>query len=104
MSTPRHALLLSLALVACACGSGTHDAQRDAPKSDTAAATGAPATADKIVVVASYSGKQLTSAAVLEEMERLPGPSRSYLSAPDRKRQFVENLILNELLFTEAEK
>ena len=55
-------------------------------------------------MVASYAGKQLTSAAVLEEMERLPGPSRSYLSAPDRKRQFVENLILNELLFTEAQK
>src|SRR4030095_17111845 len=51
-----------------------------------------------------YSGNKLPSAAVREESERLPGPSRSYLSAPDRKRQFVENLILNALLFTEAQK
>src|SRR4029077_9280890 len=68
-----------------------------------AAAQGA-ATVDKTEVVATYSGKKLTSADVVQEIERLPGPSRAYLSAPDRKRQFVENMILNDLLFTEAQK
>ncbi len=55
-------------------------------------------------VVATYAGKQLTSAEVLAEMERLPGPSRAYLAQPERKRQFVENLVLNDLLFAEAER
>ena len=78
MLTPRHALLLSLALLASACAPGTQEASREAPKP---AATGsdAPATAEKTVVVASYAGKQLTSAAVLEEMERLP-PRRAAIS------------------------
>jgi peptidyl-prolyl cis-trans isomerase C len=55
-------------------------------------------------VIATYDGKKLTSVRVLEEIERLPGPSRSYLAQPDRKKQFVENIILNDLLFAEAEK
>jgi peptidyl-prolyl cis-trans isomerase C len=59
---------------------------------------------DTSEVVATYNGKKLTSAEVVQEIERLPGPSRAYLSAPDRKRQFVENMILNDLLFTEAQK
>jgi peptidyl-prolyl cis-trans isomerase C len=76
---------------------------------DTAAAPAADAakggeTVEDVTVVATYSGKKLTSADVLEEIERLPGPSRAYLSAPDRKRQFVENLILNDLLFEEGKK
>jgi peptidyl-prolyl cis-trans isomerase C len=37
-------------------------------------------------------------------MERLPAPSRAYVTAPERKRQFVENLILNDLLFDEGQK
>ncbi len=96
---------LSLALLASACAPGTKEAAQDAP----AAATPAPAaptaaTDTATAVVATYAGKQLTSAAVIEEIERLPGPSRSYLAAPDRKRQFVENIILNDLLFGEAQK
>ena len=81
MLTPRHTLLLSLALLASACAPGTKEASREAPKP---AATGsdAPATAEKTVVVASYAGKQLTSAAVLEEMERLPAPSRATCRRP----------------------
>jgi peptidyl-prolyl cis-trans isomerase C len=104
MSITRHVLLLSMAVLAGACAPGTKEAAREAPKADAAAGASAPTTVEKTAVVATYAGKQLTSAAVLEEIERLPGPSRSYLSAPDRKRQFVENIILNDLLFTEAEK
>jgi len=41
---------------------------------------------------------------VTKEMERLPAPSRAYLQAPDRKKQFIENMILNELLYAEGQK
>jgi peptidyl-prolyl cis-trans isomerase C len=104
MSTLRRILPLSLALLAGACAPGSKDAPHEAQKADAAAGDAASATVEKTAVVATYAGKQLTKAAVLEEIERLPGPSRSYLSAPDRKRQFVENLVLNDLLFGEAQK
>src|SRR5207245_7891768 len=55
-------------------------------------------------VVATYQGRQLTADQVRQEMERLPAPSRAYVTAPERKRQFVENLILNDLLFDEGKK
>jgi peptidyl-prolyl cis-trans isomerase C len=55
-------------------------------------------------VVASYAGKKLTSGQILREMERLPTPSRAYLNAPERKRQFVDNMILNDLLYEEGKK
>jgi hypothetical protein len=44
-------------------------------------------------VLATYSAKRLTTGKMTKEMERLPSPSRAYLSAPDRKRQFVRNLV-----------
>src|SRR5262245_45931676 len=77
------------------------------PKAETAAA--APAADAKPAddggeVVATFSGNRLTSARVLKEMERLPAPSRAYLQAPDRKRQFVDNMILNDLLYNEGQK
>lgn len=77
------------------------DGEAAAPATDTAQGT---ETVEDVAVVATYSGKKLTSADVLAEIERLPGPSRTYLSAPDRKRQFVENMILNDLLFEEGKK
>ena len=55
-------------------------------------------------VIASYGGKKLTSGQILREMERLPTPSRAYLNAPERKRQFVDNMILNDLLYDEGKK
>jgi peptidyl-prolyl cis-trans isomerase C len=100
MRTRSVLLLLPAAVLAAACAPPAEKPEGEAAK---AAPSGA-ATVDTTEVIATYSGKKLTSAAVLEEIERLPGPSRSYLSAPDRKRQFVENLILNDLLFTEAQK
>jgi peptidyl-prolyl cis-trans isomerase C len=103
MRTPRALPLLSAIVLATACGSPAEKTAGEAPKPAPAAATGGT-TVDTTEVVATYSGKKLTSANVIEEIERLPGPSRSYLSAPDRKRQFVDNMILNDLLFTEAQK
>src|SRR5947207_793899 len=60
---------------------------------------GAPAGGE---VVATYQGRTLTSGRIAQELERLPAPSRTYLAAPDRKRQFVENLALNDLLYAEG--
>jgi peptidyl-prolyl cis-trans isomerase C len=71
-----------------------------APTTSPAAKTAAP----EGDVVATYSGNRLDTARVTKEMERLPAPSRAYLQAPDRKRQFVENMILNELLYAEGQK
>jgi len=55
-------------------------------------------------VIASYQDRTLTSDDVSREFERLPAPSRTYLAAPDRKRQFVENLVMNDLLYEEGQK
>jgi hypothetical protein len=41
-------------------------------------------------VIATYGGNRLDTTRVVKEMERLPAPSRAYLQAPDRKRQFIE--------------
>jgi peptidyl-prolyl cis-trans isomerase C len=64
-------------------------------------ATPAPAAGE---TVATYKGRTLTSGQIAQEFERLPGPSRTYLAAPDRKRQFVENLVMNDLLFEEGKQ
>jgi peptidyl-prolyl cis-trans isomerase C len=53
-------------------------------------------------VVATYKGHTLTSGRIAQEFERLPAPSRAYLTAPERKRQFVENLVMNDLLYEEG--
>src|SRR5207253_3300749 len=53
-------------------------------------------------VVATYQGHTLTSGRIAQEFERLPAPSRSYLAAPERKRQFIENLVVNDLLYAEG--
>jgi peptidyl-prolyl cis-trans isomerase C len=79
-----------------------------APAANPATATTTPpaakAASPEGEVVATYSGNRLDTARVTKEMERLPAPSRAYLQAPDRKKQFVENMILNELLYAEGQK
>jgi peptidyl-prolyl cis-trans isomerase C len=92
------AFVLLPMLYATGCGPGS-----DAPGTPTAGpATTLGAAAGE--VVATYKGRKVTSDAVMQELERLPVPSRSYLTAPDRKRQFVENMIMNDLLFEEGQK
>ena len=49
-------------------------------------------------MIATYAGKQFTSEDFRREVERLPPRSRAQLTTPERKRQFVDNFILNELL------
>lgn len=99
-------LLLPCALVLGGCQQqGSKEA---APAGEAAKAPAAEKPAgtevDTSEVVATYAGKKLTSAEVVTEIERLPGPSRTYLASPDRKKQFVENMILNDLLFAEGQK
>jgi peptidyl-prolyl cis-trans isomerase C len=53
-------------------------------------------------VIATYKGHTMTSDRLTQEFERLPGPSRSYLTSPERKRQFIDNLVMNDLLFDEG--
>ena len=80
------------------------DAAPDAKPGASAAASAADTSANDGEVLATYSGNRLTTGRVLKEMERLPAPSRAYLQAPDRKRQFVDNMILNELLYGQGQK
>jgi len=74
------------------------------PEAPAAAPAGDKSGGDGGEIVATFSGNRLSTSRVLKEMERLPAPSRAYLQAPDRKRQFVDNMILNDLLFGEGQK
>jgi peptidyl-prolyl cis-trans isomerase C len=78
--------------------------EKPADKATAATAAAAPASEDAGEVVATYGGKRLTTGRITKEMERLPAPSRAYLAAPDRKKQFVENMILNDLLYDQGQK
>ena len=74
---------------AAACASG------NAPTTTTAAS---PAAKSGGEVMATYAGKQFTSDDFRREVERLPPRSRAQLTTPERRRQFVDNYILNDLL------
>jgi len=67
-----------------------------------AGASGTAAREDSGEVIATYGSHKLTSGQVMRELERLPPPSRTYLAVPERKRQFVDNMIMNDLLFDEG--
>jgi peptidyl-prolyl cis-trans isomerase C len=85
------------------CQQDTSAPPAPAAKSDVPATTAAKPSDDG-EVLATYGGNRLGVNRVTKEMERLPAPSRAYLQAPDRKRQFVENLVLNELLYAEGQR
>jgi peptidyl-prolyl cis-trans isomerase C len=89
------AVLAVLSGIACKQGGQTTAAGKTS--------TTAPA-ADAGAVIARYAGKSLTTADAQEAMKRLPGPSRVYLTSIDRKRQFVDNLIMNDLMFEEGKR
>ena len=92
-----HACTVLLGLAVC---SGCEQAKDQSAKDTTA--TTAPA--EKGEVVASYKGREITSTDLVKELERLPAPSRVYLTQPERRKQFVENLIMNDLLFREGQQ
>src|SRR5690242_4821343 len=74
---------------AAACASGS------AP---SATSSSTPAAKSGGEVIATYAGKQFTSDDFRREVERLPPRSRAQLTTPERRRQFVDNYILNDLL------
>ncbi len=70
-------------------------------KSGTASdATGKPAGE----VVATYKGHTVTADEVRKQLEQMAPPARTYLSSLDRKRSFVENMIMNDLMYAEGSK
>src|SRR5437899_11597241 len=91
---PRWAAFLVAMLALGACGKDKPEATAPAEQG-TSAKMKAEAPGE---VVATYQGRQLTADQVRQEMERLPAPSRAHVTALDRKRESVENLILNDLL------
>ena len=92
-----HACTVLIGLLVC---SGCGQPQDKATTGTTVA--GAPV--ERGEVVATYKGREITSADLVKELERLPAPSRVYLTQPERRKQFVENLIMNDLLFREGER
>jgi peptidyl-prolyl cis-trans isomerase C len=98
-------IVFAVALGTAACQQGEHShTPASAPPAQPTSQAPEAASAESGDVIATFSGRTLTSGRISKEIERLPAPSRAYLSAPDRKKQFVENMILNELLFAEGEK
>jgi peptidyl-prolyl cis-trans isomerase C len=61
-----------------------------------------PAGAGGGEVIASYGTKRLTSADLLREIDRMPPRSRAQLTSLERRHQFVDNYVLNDLLADEA--
>jgi peptidyl-prolyl cis-trans isomerase C len=49
-------------------------------------------------VVASWGDETLTTEEFLIEVERMPPRARTQLSAPERRRQFVDSFVMNDLL------
>jgi len=92
-----HACTVLIGLLVC---SGCGQPQDKSTTGTTVAA----APAERGEVVATYQGREITSTDLVKELERLPAPSRVYLTQPERRRQFVENLIMNDLLFREGQQ
>ncbi|HZP42780.1 MAG TPA: peptidylprolyl isomerase [Candidatus Binatia bacterium] len=83
-------------LAALAVGCGGRAEQAASSESAAPAPTGE--------VIATYAGHTLDSTRVAQELGRLPAASRTYLAAPERKRQFVEQMVLTDLLYEEGRK
>ncbi len=62
----------------------------------------APRSAEEGKTIATYGSKRFTQGDFAREIERLPPRSRMQLTSPERKRQFVDNTILNDLLAAEG--
>ncbi|HEY2386079.1 MAG TPA: peptidylprolyl isomerase [Candidatus Binatia bacterium] len=92
---PKSRIVAAMALAALAACS--RDASEHKP---AAAASAAPPAAQSGggKVIASYANKTFTQADFARELDRLPPRSRTQLTTPERKRQFVDNYILNDLL------
>ncbi len=92
-------MMAALTLVA-ACEGGKPAGQGAAQKPDAGAQS-----ADKSAVIATYNGKNFTLDSFRESAGRLNARARKSLNeSVDRRRQFIENDILSELIYAEGEK
>jgi peptidyl-prolyl cis-trans isomerase C len=82
--------LAALVCFAAACAS------ENAPSTSSSAPAEKPASGG--TVIATYAGKKFTTEDFRREVERLPPRSRAQLTTPERRRQFIDNIILNDLL------
>lgn len=87
--------------VAAASTSAPDTAKQTSATSGSAAAKSNTAKSESGEVVARYGGKVMTAEELTAELQRLPHRSRTMMDAEARKR-FVENYVLNELLFDEG--
>jgi len=86
-------LAIAVLLVAAACAQ---------ERGDQRASSGQPAAQSGGQVLATYGNKRFTTEDFRREVERLPPRSRMQLTTLERKRQFVDNYILNDLLGEEG--
>jgi len=93
MSIRATVLAMALAIAAC---------ERGGAPQQSASSGSAAAPAGDAKVIATYDHKRFTTADFAREVERLPPRSRMQLSSADRRRQFVENYVLNDLLADEG--
>ncbi|MBI3770808.1 MAG: peptidylprolyl isomerase [Deltaproteobacteria bacterium] len=91
----RWTVLLAVAVVLAGCA-------RDQAEHKETSSSSASAPAGGGLVIATYSHKRFTTADFAREVERLPPRSRSQLTTPDRKRQFIDNYVMNDLLADEG--
>lgn len=94
----------ALALVAAACEGGKPATQGAASPAAQKPTAGAEST-DKSAVLATYNGKNFTLDHFKESTGRLNARARKSLNeSVDRRRQFIENDILSDLIYAEGEK
>ncbi len=100
----RSSVYVALGALVCGaalgCGSPAKDTTGSPPKADAAAGK----RVETGEVIATYAGQKLTSDEVMKQLEQMAPPARTYLTSPERKRSFIENIIMNDLMFDEGRK
>jgi len=96
-------------MLAAGCGgspteSGAESMKAKTPASAKAAAEKREPTAADGVVIASYGGETFTEQTLRDELGRLNKRSRKALTDVDRRKQFVENFILSDLIYQEGRR
>jgi peptidyl-prolyl cis-trans isomerase C len=99
----RHRIAGCLVLALAALGCEHAPPQEAQPSAVSASPTKAAPNQGGGRIVARYGEKTLTGDELVVELERLPDRSRRMMNADSRKK-LVENYVLNELLFAEAER
>src|SRR5262245_25379044 len=94
------ALALSLAAGACGQGNDKTPSQGTPPPQAAPAPAKAPDPDDE--VLATYGGRSLTVRQAMWQIDNLAPAARTFLGNDERKRRFLESVILNDLLYDEG--